>query len=189
MVKILIGCTGSVATIKLHNLVEAIKTEYFDSTAEVRVCLTAHSKHFILEKKFEDICYYTDSDEWEAWSKRGDPVLHIELAKWADIFLIAPLDANTLAKMSNGICDNLLTCVVRAWDMDKPLIFCPAMNTKMYQHPITSQQISTLKSWGYREIPVIEKVLICGDTGPGAMAEVATIVEFLKGVIDDNIES
>ncbi|KAJ8944309.1 hypothetical protein NQ314_009499 [Rhamnusium bicolor] len=125
-----------------------------------------------------------DSDEWAAWSKRGDPVLHIELAKWADIFLIAPLDANTLAKISNGLCDNLVTCTVRAWEISKPLIFCPAMNTKMFQHPLTSSQITILKSWGYLEIPVIEKVLICGDTGPGAMAEVSTIVEFLKDLIN-----
>nr|XP_023016540.1 phosphopantothenoylcysteine decarboxylase [Leptinotarsa decemlineata] len=186
MVKILIGCTGSVATIKLHNLLESISLG-FGSKTEIKVCFTEHSKHFIAENSIEDVCTYSDSDEWEAWSQRGDPVLHIELSKWADVFLIAPLDANTLAKISNGICDNLLTCVVRAWDLNKPLIFCPAMNTRMYQHPITSQQISTLKTWGYHEVPVIEKVLICGDSGLGAMAEVATIVDFLKSVVSEKI--
>lgn len=62
------------------------------------------------------------------------------------------------------------------------------MNTKMYQHPLTSSQIATLKSWGYIEIPVIEKLLICGDTGPGAMAEVSTIVEFLVNTISNKID-
>lgn len=109
--------------------------------------------------------------------------MHIELAEWADIFLIAPLDANTLAKIANGICDNLLSCTARAWDINKPLILCPAMNTKMYEHPLTSQQISLLKSWGYKEIPVISKTLMCGDTGPGAMAEVGTIVDYLMGIV------
>lgn len=55
--------------------------------------------------------------EWELWKKRGDPVLHIELRKWADFLLVAPLSANSLAKISNGLCDNLLTLVCRAWEI------------------------------------------------------------------------
>jgi phosphopantothenoylcysteine decarboxylase len=78
--------------------------------------------------------------------------------------------------MTHGMCDNLLTSIVRAWDLSKPLLFCPAMNTKMYDHPLTSQQIKILKSFGYIEIPCISKTLMCGDTGPGAMAEVDTII-------------
>lgn len=81
------------------------------------------------------------------------------------------------------MCDNLLTCTARAWDLDKPLFFCPAMNTKMYQHPLTEIQIKQLVSWGYKEIPVIEKTLICGDTGPGAMAEVSSIVSIVHNSI------
>lgn len=68
-------------------------------------------------------------------------------------------------------------CVVRAWDVEKPLLFCPAMNTRMYDHPVTNEHISKLKSWGYFEVPTISKTLMCGDTGNGAMAEVDTIVE------------
>lgn len=67
-------------------------------------------------------------------------------------------------------------CVVRAWDLQKPLLFAPAMNTRMYDHPITRQQIDQLTSWGYKEIPCISKTLMCGDTGNGAMSEVPTIV-------------
>ncbi|XP_077774482.1 phosphopantothenoylcysteine decarboxylase isoform X2 [Podarcis muralis] len=99
------------------------------------------------------------------WKKREDPVLHIDLRRWADLLLVAPLDANTLAKMANGLCDNLLTCVIRAWDLSKPLLFCPAMNTAMWEHPITAQQVDQLKSFGYVEIPCIVKKLICGDEG------------------------
>lgn len=181
MVNLLIGCTGSVASLKLPELISNIQSEVED--IRIRVCVTEHSQHFFDKEKVSEIVdIYTDSDEWTAWSKRSDPVVHIELSKWADIFLIAPLDANTLAKMSNGICDNLLTCVVRAWEITKPLIVCPAMNTKMYQHPLTSQQLKILKSWGYHEISVIEKTLICGDTGLGAMAEVPTIVSYVKDI-------
>ncbi|KAM4676102.1 phosphopantothenoylcysteine decarboxylase isoform 2-T2 [Discoglossus pictus] len=117
------------------------------------------------------------------WTQRSDPVLHIELRRWADLMLLAPLDANTLGKVSGGICDNLLTCVVRAWDLKKPLLFCPAMNTAMWNHPITAQQIAQLCSFGYTEIPCIAKKLMCGDEGLGAMAEVDTILDKVKEVL------
>lgn len=118
---------------------------------------------------------FRDEDEWRVWRGIGDQVLHIELSKWADVMVIAPLDANTMAKMANGICDNLLTCVARAWN-EKPLMFCPAMNTNMWLHPVTSSQVDTLKSWGYFEVPCVEKKLACGDFGLGGMAELDTIV-------------
>lgn len=84
-----------------------------------------------------------------------------------------------------GLCDNLLTCTTRAWDITRPLLFCPAMNTRMWEHPITAQQVATLKSWGHIEIPPISKKLMCGDTGVGAMAEVETIVEKIKCVANE----
>lgn len=82
-----------------------------------------------------------------------------------------------------GLCDNLLTCAVRAWDLAKPLLFCPAMNTKMYEHPSTSEHVGKLLSWGYHLIPVTEKVLVCGDKGVGAMAEICTIVDHVRAKI------
>ncbi|XP_074863461.1 phosphopantothenoylcysteine decarboxylase isoform X4 [Carettochelys insculpta] len=99
--------------------------------------------------------------------------------------LVAPLDANTLAKIANGICDNLLTCVIRAWDLSKPLLFCPAMNTAMWEHPITARQVKQLKDFGYTEVPCVVKKLVCGDEGPGAMAEVCTIVEKVKAILSE----
>ncbi|XP_032720977.1 phosphopantothenoylcysteine decarboxylase isoform X5 [Lontra canadensis] len=117
------------------------------------------------------------------WKCRSDPVLHIDLRRWADLMLVAPLDANTLGKVASGICDNLLTCVIRAWDCRKPLLFCPAMNTVMWEHPITAQQLGQLKAFGYVEIPCVAKKLVCGDQGLGAMAEVGTIVDKVKEVL------
>lgn len=188
MVNILIGCTGSVATIKLPILVRTLTQKLSENSisVKIRIIVTEQAKHFFKETDIsDDIDIFSDHDEWSTWKNRGDPVLHIELGKWADVFLIAPLDANSLGKISSGICDNLLTCTVRAWDMSKSLLFCPAMNTKMYIHPLTANQISTLISWGYREIPVTEKVLICGDAGAGAMAEVSTIVDTVESLILD----
>lgn len=68
------------------------------------------------------ICYTGDEEEWHQWQQKGDPVLHIDLRKWADLLVIAPLSANTLAKVAQGLCDNCLTSVVRAWDFSKPLV-------------------------------------------------------------------
>ena len=82
--------------------------------------------------------YFKNQDEWDAWQKRSDPVLHIELVKISSLILIAPLSANTLGKLANGLADNLLTCVFRAWHFKtKPAIVAPAMNTYMYENPIT----------------------------------------------------
>ncbi|KYO21276.1 secretory carrier-associated membrane protein 5 [Alligator mississippiensis] len=146
---------------------------------EVQVVTTERAKHFYNPQEIP-VTLYSDADEWQLWKDRSDPVLHIDLRRWADLMLVAPLDANTLAKIANGICDNLLTCVIRAWDMTKPLLFCPAMNTVMWEHPITAEQIERLKGFGYTEIPCVVKRLVCGDEGRGAMAEVWTIVEKVK---------
>ncbi|XP_029399166.1 phosphopantothenoylcysteine decarboxylase isoform X2 [Mus pahari] len=75
------------------------------------------------------------------------------------------------------------TCVIRAWDLNKPLLFCPAMNTAMWEHPLTAQQVGQLKAFGYVEIPCVSKKLVCGDQGLGAMAEVETIVAKVQAVL------
>ncbi|MPC13728.1 Phosphopantothenoylcysteine decarboxylase [Portunus trituberculatus] len=129
-----------------------------------------------LRSLYPDLKFILDQDEWSAWNGRGDPVLHIQLRDWAQVMVIAPLDANTMAKMAQGLCDNLLTCIVRAWDVMRPLIFCPAMNTHMYKHPLTMRHTAMLKDLGYIEVCVVSKRLMCGDIGPGAMAELDNIV-------------
>ncbi|XP_077173433.1 phosphopantothenoylcysteine decarboxylase [Paroedura picta] len=178
-VHVLVGVTGSVAALKLPLLVtELLKIPGVD----VQVVTTERAKHFFNPQELP-VTLYGDADEWQLWKGRTDPVLHIELRRWADLMLVAPLDANTLAKIANGICDNLLTCVVRAWDLSKPLLFCPAMNTAMWGHPITAQQVELLKSFGYAEIPCIAKKLVCGDEGLGAMAEVPTIAGEVKTIL------
>lgn len=100
---VLVGCTGSVATMKLPVLLKTILESKRSASwnVHVRVIVTKHARHFYAPADLpKDVQVYSDQDEWTAWSKRGDPVLHIELAKWADIFIVSPLDANTLAKLS-----------------------------------------------------------------------------------------
>lgn len=150
---------------------------------------TKSALHFVDENSRDIIL---DQDEWK-WAERGDPVLHIELRDWADVFLIAPLSANSMAKLANGICDNLLTCIARAWGFEaggKPILVCPAMNPTMWHHPVTLTQLHILKEYGYHIIDPIEKKVICGDVGLGAMAEPATIVKALADLLDSiNSES
>ncbi|ODN02455.1 Phosphopantothenoylcysteine decarboxylase [Orchesella cincta] len=195
-VKLLVGVTASVATIKLAELCSALYALPF--VQEIAVVPTEKSEKFFKSEevisagsshKKKEVKIWRDSDEWAMWNGRGDPVLHIDLGKWADAMIIAPLDANTMAKVSVGMCDNLLTCVLRAWELKeiktKPVFICPAMNTKMWDHPKTQEHIETLKSYGYTYIAPMAKTLMCGDTGIGAMASVDTIVSTFQGYVED----
>lgn len=117
-------------------------------------------------------------------------MVHIELRKWADVLVIAPLSANTLGKMANGICDNLVTSVFRAWNVkEKPVIIAPAMNTLMWNSPFTEQHLETLQSLfngGTSKLHLIEpisKKLMCNDVGKGAMATPNTIAQTTVNVL------
>uniref|UniRef100_A0A0D9WMZ1 phosphopantothenoylcysteine decarboxylase n=1 Tax=Leersia perrieri TaxID=77586 RepID=A0A0D9WMZ1_9ORYZ len=169
--RVLLAASGSVAAIKFESLCRS-----FSEWAEVRAVATKASLHFTDRKSLpSDIILYTDDDEWSTWKKIGDEVLHIELRKWADIMVIAPLSANTLAKIAGGLCDNLLTCIVRAWDYSKPLFVAPAMNTFMWNNPFTNRHLETINQLGISLVPPITKRLACGDYGNGAMAEPSQI--------------
>ncbi|XP_027621956.1 phosphopantothenoylcysteine decarboxylase isoform X3 [Tupaia chinensis] len=102
--RVLVGVTGSVAALKLPLLVSRL----LDIPGlEVAVVTTERAKHFYSPQDIP-VTLYSDADEWEMWKCRSDPVLHIDLRRWADLMLVAPLDANTLGKVASGICDNLL---------------------------------------------------------------------------------
>ncbi|KAK0671812.1 putative Phosphopantothenoylcysteine decarboxylase [Cercophora samala] len=213
---LLLAASGSVATIKLPVIVEALAP--FAGNLSIRIILTKCASEFLNGQSDEQptissllhlpnvAAVYQDEDEWgpQPW-RRGASILHIELRRWADMLVIAPLSANTLAKIVNGMSDNLLTSVVRAWDTDgsidlkkKYIAVAPAMNSAMWRHPITAKQIRTLREdWGIKEtlldptgaarlidgwfqvIPPISKTLACGDTGDGAMAKVDTICDVI----------
>ena len=183
--KVLLGVTGSVATIKVQVIIDELKKKI--SNVELVLVPTERACHFLPEDipNNNNVKVYRDQDEWSSWQSRGDPVLHIDLRKWADVFIIAPLDANTLAKLSNGLADYLLTCMARSWDFKKPIFFSPAMNTFMWDHPVTDPHTKQLKEWGYIELPCIEKVLMCNDKGKGAMAEPASIVDQVLSVVNE----
>eukprot|EP00871_Galdieria_phlegrea_P004727 jgi/Galph1/5255/GphlegSOOS_G3830.1 len=178
---ILLGVTGSVAAIRSPSIVKLLLAE----GAQVRIVVTSASRHFLEreDKVPASAELFQDADEWHQWEKLGDPVLHIDLKKWADALVIAPLDANTLTKIATGLCDNLLTSIVRAWDiLEKPLLVAPAMNTAMWEQPLTVEQLNIIQSRNIFVVPTISKKLACGDVGFGAMASPEAIVEELKRI-------
>jgi phosphopantothenoylcysteine decarboxylase len=216
MPRILLGVTGSVAAIKTPALYHSLR----DAGHAVRVVATEPALYFFDPAEFgppdpsaeapalPQGPLHRDRDEWPGDRyRRGDPVLHIELRKWAELFIIAPLDANTLAKLAQGFSDNCLTCVFRAWDFARPVVLAPAMNTLMWESPVTRRQLAQILAdrgdgrapdgWTLAEadavfarhapgivlVPPLSKRLACGDIGAGAMAEVAAIAEVVRGVL------
>ncbi|GAB2269724.1 hypothetical protein Dimus_004646 [Dionaea muscipula] len=165
--RILLAASGSVAAIKFANL-----CHYFSLWGEIKAAVTAASLDFVDRVAMpKDVVIYTDEHDQSSWRKIGDNVLHIELSRWADVMVIAPLSANTLGKIAGGLCDNLLTCIVRAWDYTKPLFVAPAMNTFMWNNPFTESHLMSINELGVSLIPPVSKRLACGDYGKGFMAE------------------
>jgi phosphopantothenoylcysteine decarboxylase len=203
MANVLIGATGSVAAIRIPTLYDAL----IAGGHAVKVVATDAAACFFDAAAVPGLI--RDADEWPADGyQRDDPVQHIELRKWADIFVIAPLGANTLAKLAVGLCDNCLTCVWRAWDTSKPAILAPAMNTFMWQHPFTKRHLRAIgadcgashvpghlddtaliaqindRSRTLKIVSPIEKHLACGDVGIGAMAEVPEIAAAVREMLE-----
>lgn len=220
-VHILLAASGSVATIKLPNIAEALCRH---GNVSVRIVVTASAARFLAGQSAEQPWLeslhqirgvdgiYQDEDEWKTPWTRGQPILHIELRKWAHVLLIAPASANTMAKMTMGFSDNLLLSVIRAWDTSgtvdigfkskKPLIFvAPAMNTAMWKHPVTATHLAILREeWGWSDsnpdgwvtvLQPMEKALACGDVGNGAMMDWKDIVRSVEthlGLASESIE-
>ena len=161
---ILIGVTGSIAIYKTLELIRL----FIKANANVRVIMSESAKKFITPLTFETISGHTVLDETnESWSKESVNN-HIAIGKWADIFIIAPITANTINKLANGIADNLLTQTALAYT--KPIILAPAANTNMIQNPITKKSLQYLKELSYTIVPSVIKELACKDIGNGAMA-------------------
>src|SRR5262249_57678031 len=150
MANVLLGVTGSVAALLTPEVVAGLKGAGY----QVKVVTTLPALYFFDPATLDPIdpanparnpeVVVLDEDEWPGQAagrrwQRGEPVLHIRLRRWADLLLIAPLDANTLAKLANGLADNCLTCVWRAWEPSRPAVLAPAMNTLMWEHPLTGR--------------------------------------------------
>lgn len=175
-VNVLLAATASVAAIRIPNLLSLLQSH----GACVKLLATPSALHFLEKERQLSQPALSDDHEWHTWQQLGDPVLHISLRDWAHVLLIAPLSANSLAKLANGMADNLVLCVARAWQFDKkPLLVAPAMNVAMWEHPITEIHLEKLRAFGVKIAMPICKRLACGDVGQGAMCELPQLVTFL----------
>jgi phosphopantothenoylcysteine decarboxylase/phosphopantothenate--cysteine ligase len=179
--RVLIGVTAGIAAYKTPILVRLFKKAGFD----VRCVITPESKEFVsplvLSVLSGSPVYSTLINEDKTWNN------HVELAEWADFFLIAPLTANTLAKMASGICDNLLLSVY--FSMKSQTIVAPAMDLDMYRHPTVLRNLDIIQNDGVFVIPAEFGPLASGLTGQGRMAEPETIFKGLNQLITDKSTS
>jgi phosphopantothenoylcysteine decarboxylase / phosphopantothenate---cysteine ligase len=171
--KILLGVTGSIAAYKSAILTRLL----IKAGAEVEVIMTPASHDFITALTLSTLSKnpvftHFSKDETGQWNN------HVELGLWADAFIIAPASANTLAKMANGICDNLLLAVYLSARC--PIFFAPAMDLDMLKHPATNDNINKLRTFGNRLIEPGYGELASGLTGNGRMAEPEEITEHLQ---------
>ena len=173
--KILLGISGGIAAYKTANLVRLL----IKAGAQVQVVMSPASLHFVtpltLATLSKNPVYSTFFNEEEG---NGEWNNHVELGLWADFMLIAPATANTLSKMANGNCDNLL--IATYLSAKCPVYFAPAMDLDMYKHPSTLDSFEKLKSFGNTMIPAESGELASGLVGEGRMAEPENIVDFLE---------
>lgn len=169
--KILLGVTGSIAAYKSVFLVRLL----VKSGAEVKVIMTKSATDFVSPLTFSTLSknpVAIDLFEKNVWQN------HVELARWADLFIIAPASANTIAKMANGLCDNMLLATYLSAACD--VWIAPAMDEEMWHHPATQNNLDLLAKHGHKLIPVESGELASGIIGDGRMAEPESIVEMIK---------
>ncbi|MDQ7961934.1 bifunctional phosphopantothenoylcysteine decarboxylase/phosphopantothenate--cysteine ligase CoaBC [Flavobacterium lindanitolerans] len=179
--KIVLGVSGGIAAYKTASLVRL----FIKAGADVQVVMTPASKDFVtpltlstLSKNPVHSTFYND-DEDAVWNN------HVELGLWADLMLVAPATANTLSKMANGSCDNLL--IATYLSAKCPVYFAPAMDLDMYKHPSTLASFKLLRQFGNIMIPAESGELASGLSGEGRMAEPENIIAFLEADLESKL--
>ena len=175
MKNILVGVTGGIAAFKSASIVSLLKKKGYN----VKVVMTENATNIIGPLTLETLSknrVYVDM-----WDKNPHyEVEHISLADWADIVLIAPATYNIIGKVANGIADDMLSTILSAVSLRKPVFFALAMNVNMYENPILNENISKLKSYGYRFIDTNEGLLACNYEAKGRMKEPEEIVDIIE---------
>ena len=166
--RLLVGVTGSVAAYKAVELVRRLK----DEEADVRVLMTSASLNFITPLSLE---LASGKKPLAGLFSLEEPLAHVDLAAWAELFIVAPCTANTIGRLANGIADDLLSCFFLAWH-GRTLI-APAMNPGMYTHEAFRRNLEFLRSLGVIEITPETGALACGAEGVGRMAGIERIIE------------
>lgn len=176
--KILLGITGGIAAYKVCHLIRS----FVKQGASVKVVLSENAKEFVTETTLSTLS--KNSVYSDTFSAQDYCVKHVSLVDESDIFVLAPATANTIGKLANGICDNLLTSLLCAFN--KPIVFAPAMNTNMWQNRAVQKNIQTLQNLGYEMVSPETGELACGCEGEGRMAEIETIEAKVIEILEQN---
>jgi len=177
--QILLGVTGGIAAYRACDLVR----DFIKQGAEVRAVMSANACKFIAPLTLEVLTNHSVHTDIFDEEIPGE-VLHIALAKWSHLVLIAPATANIIGKIAAGIADDLLTTIVMALPQNTPVAFAPAMNVEMWNNPIVQKNIAFLESLGkYHFIQPEEGLLACGDVGKGKIADNDVILEAVKKLL------
>lgn len=171
--RIVLAVSGGIAAYKAADLCSRLLKE----GAQVRVAMTDSATRFVSPLTFETLShapvYQSVFD-----AARSFDMEHISWSKWADVLIIAPATANTIAKMAHGLADDAVSTLYLAFT--GPVVVAPAMNANMWQHPATSENLRTLVQRGVHIVDPEKGALACGDVGPGRLADPCRIIEYLK---------
>ena len=176
--RIILAVSGSISAYKAADLTSRLKKKGYD----VHVIMTEAAQAFITPLTLQVLSknpVHTDVME----EKLAERINHIDLGKEADLFVVAPASANTIAKLAYGLADNMLTATALALPSTTPKLIAPAMNTKMYENPLTKKNLNTLHDLGYQEILPKSGLLAFGDTGRGALADIDDIIESIDNAL------
>jgi phosphopantothenoylcysteine decarboxylase / phosphopantothenate---cysteine ligase len=168
--KILILITGSIACYKVATVISNLKQKGHD----IKVVMSPSSLQFLGASTVEGL---TGQAPLTDMYSSGNVMDHIHLMRWADLILVAPATAHYINKIAGGLGDDLLTTLFLAHDFEKPFLVAPAMNTKMYLHPVTQNSISALKKMGVKILETASGVLACGEIGSGRLLDPQLIIE------------
>jgi hypothetical protein len=170
--KILIGITGGIAAYKTLDIISILQKKGHD----VHVIMSDNAHNFVTGDAVNVI------SKENLKTETPNQTIHIKESKWCDVFILVPATANTIAKISNGISDSFLLSTILALP-DKIRIFCPAMNTNMWENPVTQRNISTMKSYGWKIINPVEGMLACNDFGIGKLPSPKEIIRHIENFI------
>jgi len=174
-IHVLLGVTGSIAAYKAVDLASGLARR----KAEVNTVMTAAARELVTARSFEAVT--GGAAHTDMWNRAEYSIGHIGLAEWADVVVVAPATANIISKAANGICDDLLSTVLCAcWE--KPLLFAPAMNERMWRNPMVRENVKVLTKMGAVITGPETGRLACGDEGTGRMAECSSIIEAVERI-------
>lgn len=165
---IVVGVSGSIAAYKAVDFVNQLKKQKHN----VKVVMTKNATEFVTPLTFSSIAH--SECIVGMFAPNTAPLEHVNLAKWADLCIVAPADANVIAKLASGLADDFLTTFVLAFD--GPVLIAPAMNTVMYEQKVTQKNLQMLVSFGFELIDPASGLLACGDTGKGKLASIETLL-------------